>query len=285
MAGSLHEAATKIEIWAFVDYRAFLRALFSFQKQHVGSYSFVSFAGELGLGETSFVRLVVQGRAAFSSLDAKKACRGLGLEGERARYFRLLVLHNGSVEGPRRESLHKALQQMRQTYLAGSLDRAQLEYFSEWFHPIIRELVGLDDFSPDPRWINARLFRRLLPRQIEVSLHLLERIGYIRFSEERKRWVQCEEVVATSPEVRGVGLIRYHQQMLDMAKDSMALVPAAQRSLNALTLRLSPEAVQVAKREIQAMFQRLLALEDMGSQRNDVFQIDVQMFPVTIRHE
>lgn len=280
--GRLQGAAQKLDLWTLDDHRAVLRALLAMARDGKGGYSYLSFARDLGLCETHRIRSVLFSGGCLSRDEGEMIVAALGWEGDHAIYWRALVAA-AIGDALEKRSCIRVLEQVRARNREGSLDRAQLEYFSEWHHAVLRELVGLPDFEADPAWVNSRIYRRLLPRQIEASLRLLARIGYIRFDEESGRYVQCDDVVATSPEVRGIGLIRYHQQMLEMAKDSIAQVPSHERSLNAVTLRLSPEAIAMAKGEISAFVQRLLALEEVGEGRDSIYQIDVQLFPITLK--
>lgn len=273
----------EVPLLRYLNYREYLQALYLAAKRTVRPYSYLTFSGDLGLSESNVARLIIRGRRRLGKRSADEVCRSLQLSREERRYFLLLVAYNNARKPEERERLFQRVLEIRSGAVADALDRARLEYFSEWYHPVLRELVGLPDFDPDPAWVNQHIYRRLLPRQIEVSLKLLERIGFIRFDSELRRWVQAETTIATAPEVGGLGLIRYHKEMLDMAKDSISQVPALSRSLNAMTVRLTPEATQKAKGEIQRFVERILALEEEAGQGSEaIFQLNLQLFPVTV---
>lgn len=271
----------QVRVNQHLNYREYLEALYCAAKELLKPYSYLTFSRDIGLSESNVARLVIRGKRRLGRRAAEDVARCLELAADDRHYFLLLVAHNNARLPEERERLFTQLLKQRSQQVADSLDKSRLEYFSEWYHPVIRELVGLSDFDPDPRWINSQIYRRLLPRQIETSLRLLERIGFVRFCAEQQRWVQTDGTIATAPEVRGIGLVRYHKEMLDMAKDSIAQVPPTHRSLNALTVRLNAENLHQAKTEIAKFVQRVLDLEKEPTQGDDIYQVNLQLFPMT----
>jgi len=49
----------------------------------------------------------------------------------------------------------------------------QYDYFNLWYAPVIREMIQLAQFSPDPVWISKKLKRLITPAQATQALELL----------------------------------------------------------------------------------------------------------------
>jgi len=53
----------------------------------------------------------------------------------------------------------------------------QYKLLSKWYHMVVRALVSLDDFRPDPKFLSRKLRGFVSPAEIEKSLELLVEIG------------------------------------------------------------------------------------------------------------
>jgi uncharacterized protein (TIGR02147 family) len=70
---------------------------------------------------------------------------------------------------------------------------------------------------------------------------------------------------------------------MDLGKRALRTVPSAERDISVLTMTLSPDAFRMVKSEIQAFRKRIakIAVDDANPDR--VFQMNMQLFPVSRR--
>jgi uncharacterized protein (TIGR02147 family) len=229
----------------------------------------------------------MQARRDLSKSSAIKIAETLAMPAEAKKYFLLLVNHNNAREADQREQLMQDIVFCKSQYFTKQdEDGKALEYFQEWYHPVIREMTALDDFQSDPEWINVRLFLKLLPRQIEKSLELLERLGLIRFDAVRQRFVSTGEQVMPSRAVARLAHIRFHQKACDNARESMTVVPANRRDMNVMTLSITEDMAEQIKKIFLAACEQAMRLESSATQKTEVYQVNVQMFALTrLSHE
>lgn len=71
--------------------------------------------------------------------------------------------------------------------------------------------------------------------------------------------------------------------MMRRATQAMAHVPAAQRDISSLTFCVGPEAMKRMKKRIQEFRRELLALAEADAQRSQVLQLNLQLFPLSVR--
>jgi uncharacterized protein (TIGR02147 family) len=249
-------------------------------KDHLAQYSYTQFAQDLGFSASNVIWLVITGRRRLTPTATNRIIVALGLKSGERRYFLTLVKYTNARRPEQRERLFDELVRIKGEALASS-SQEQLEYFSQWYHPVLRELAGLESFQSDPTWIAAQLHFSLLPRQITKSLELLEKLGLIRYDEARGRHIQQSSQVQPDRAVGVMAAIGFHQAMIEMARESITRVPEERRDLNALTVCVSRDGAAKIRAHLQKVCEDILAIEKESSPGEDVYQINLQLFPFT----
>ncbi len=280
---SLRKYSEGLALFRFTTYREYLEDLYKFKKDADAAYSYSQFAEDLGFPAGNGLWLVITGRRKLSPMATKRIIEALQLKNEHRRFFLALVKHNNASRLGERERYLSDMLAIKREMLQEERDAGQdvLEYFSEWYYPIIRELVGLDHFQSDPQWIAQTLFTKILPKQAEHALALLERLELIRYDAERGRHVQTGGQVKLTGDLQAHAIVRYHEKMCDLAREAITRVPAKERDFNTLTLRLT----EAKAKKVQALLLDLCKIMfEMESGENDadaaIYQINTQIFPL-----
>ncbi len=276
-----HETRRNLDITQYASYRDYLRDLYAGVKTSRKSYSFAKFSADLGLSETNVIWLVLNHRRDLSAASARKIAQTLQFNKDEKYYFLTLVDHNNTRRPDQRDALMRELVTRKGNLLQTPQENEALEYFSEWYHPVIRELVSLEDFSADADWVNQKLFLKLTPRQIEDSLKLLVNLGLIRFDETQKRYAPTGEQIFPDRKTGKLAAIRYHQKACDIARESVASVPARRRDLNVLTLSISDEAAMEVSKILYEACEKIMTLEQNVQNKDQIYQVNVQLFALT----
>jgi uncharacterized protein (TIGR02147 family) len=279
----LREIATALPVTRYLSPRDYLKALYDAVKGAADAYSYLQFADDLGFSKTNVLRLVIVGQRPLTSKAAEKIARGLDLHGESRRYWTALVKYANARLPAERERFFKLLLSHKAKAQPAELSATDAEYFGEWYHPVIREVTGLKGFDGDPEWIRARLTFPLRIEQIRRSLELLTTLGYVRFDPSTQRYVRARGRVSTDAEVDSLAIVRYHQKMIEIGRESITVVPVAQRDVRAVTVSLPAAAIPVLKGKIEEWVASVAALEEDLGGGDQVVQVNVQMFPFTKR--
>jgi uncharacterized protein (TIGR02147 family) len=142
-------------------------------------------------------------------------------------------------------------------------------------------MVGLENFSSDPAWMAQHLNAAITEKEIKESLEILEKLGCIRYDPELGRHVKVVKDFESKREVPGVGIIRFHQKMIDLGKESIESVPHKEREIGALTLAVTAEGMDIIKKSLQSFRSYLLFLAASHAEGADtVMQLNMQMFPI-----
>lgn len=266
---------------SFLDYKVYLESLYLALKLKVARYSYGKFAEDLGFNASNIMHQIVRGHRPLTVKAAQRIIDAIGLRGTEKKYLLLLVQYNNSTAVNERESLFNKLVEVKNEVLPTTEDKSWLEFFSEWFHPVVRELVGLPEFKSDPEWISDQIMPRIRPEQAKKSLELLERLGLILWDEKNNRYVQTEKRIVTGQRVRGIGFTRYHQHMIDMGKESLTRVPGSARDISAVTVSVDLITYQKMKAMAHEFQMKMLDVAETASEPDRIYQLNIQLFPFT----
>ncbi|MCX6127047.1 MAG: TIGR02147 family protein [Proteobacteria bacterium] len=279
------DIAASIDITAHLDVRDVLLALYKSAKSDLISWSWIEMADRLGFGKTNIVHLFSLGKRPLSIKAGEKISSAVGWRGHRKAYWAILVEWQAERDPATREILFRKLYAIREKKATNQLNFSQYEYFDHWYYPAVRELVALADFRSDPEWIAKTLIPPIRVDEAKKSLELLEGLNMIRFDETLMRYVVTQERVATGDNIDSISLVRYHQHMLDHAKDSITGVSEDLRDINAMTIKCDAKVMGEIKRELAMLRLRLLDLSEKNTTGDTVVQLNMQMFPLSKKVE
>jgi uncharacterized protein (TIGR02147 family) len=75
--------------------------------------------------------------------------------------------------------------------------------------------------------------------------------------------------------------IRYHQKMIEAAKEAIAKIPPERRDINAITITIGHNDFVRAIEILHDAIKKILQLEANSQLRTDVYQLNIQLFPFT----
>ncbi len=277
----LRVATDRVPVTDFLSYRDYLAKLYAELKRDNPSYSYAQLGEDLGFSRSNVLWLVITGRRKLTLKAIVRVVSALSLTGTDRKYLETLQRY-GSVRRPdEREQVLRDLVELKTKTVTSEAGKKALEYFSEWQHPVLREMIGLREFVAESNWINARLVLKLTPMEIRRSLELLERLALITYDRKRGRYVQTGGQVLPDRDVERLASVRFHQKMCDIARETVTRVPAARREMNTMTLCVSDEIAMQAGAILHKACEQIMKLEAETKSREQVYQVNVHLFPFT----
>ena len=267
------------DVFLYLDYRAFLRAYYEHKKER-SNFSYRAFSRRAKLRSPNYLKLVIDADRNLTEQMAGRFAAACGLEGDPARYFKLLVSFNQARTLDDRNAVYVKLKRYRRYRDVHKLSLAQDVYHSRWYLPAIRELVCSVDFREDPAWIASRLSPSIRPREAAVAITTLLELGLL-VRDEDGELRQGDMTVSTGPEVRSLHLANFHRSMIQHAAGSLDRHAADQRDISSLTLCLGESGLSQLKRAVQRFRRELLELSELESEPRQVVQVNFQLFPLT----
>jgi len=270
------------KVTSFVTYQEYLESLYNEVKTKVKPYSWIEFANDLGFSRTNVLRLFVNNERLLTSKSAVKISLALGLVGAEKRYFENLVKFQNSKKTQDRDQYFIKMLGEKNKNTYGELDERQTKYLSEWYFPVLRELFANSKSLKDPEAIRDALNFPLRLDTIKLALEQLLKMEYLVQDEFGKISVK-DSLVETPKHVDSLSVTRFHQQMIDLGKESLTRVKEDERSIQALTVRLNPKSFANLQQKLSDLIAEALAMEEASG--GDVYQLNIQLFPFLKRGE
>ncbi len=269
-----------VDVFRYLDYRAFLGAVYQAQKERGLSYR--AFAKRAQVGAPNYLKLVIEGERNLSPELAERFATAAGLTDEAAQYFCCLVRFCQAKGAAERAAEHEHLLAFKRYRDAHRLDASHADYHRAWYVPAIRELVTSSDFVEDARWIARKLLPPIKTQEAKSALRTLLKLGLLARDAQGKL-VQTSAIVSTGAETQGVHIARYHAEMMARAVAAIDVVPSGERDVSSLTVCVSDAGLLRLKRRMQELRRELLALAqaEPAHERTRVAQLNMQLFPLS----
>lgn len=273
-------SASRVSVFDYKDYRAFLNDWYADAKTRGPGFSHRAFAKRAGLGSTNFFMLVMQGKRNLTESSIKMVMRGLKLNKQEQEFFHNLVFFNQAKTHEDKDSYYRKLLQSKKFRQAKPIEKESYEYYSSWYHPVVRELVAAVDFDGTPEWIASRISPPITPVQAAKSIELLERLGFVERTDSGK-WRQVSTIISTGPEVTSIIVHRYHKELLGLSMSVMDKLSMKERDVSSLTLGVKRERLPEIMARIREFRQEILKMVSMDTEPEEVAQLNIQFYPVT----
>lgn len=268
-------------IFGYLDYRKYLADAFAAMQAADPKYSYRQFARDAGYGSPNFLQQLKTGSRKLNLMALEGTVRVLKLNRKEADYLRTLVGFDEARSFEERERYYQNLLRIRSREAVKPIEHKQFQYFSQWYHPVVRELAVMEEFRGDPERIAAHIVPAVSGAQVERSIALLAELGMIRKDPSSGRWVQSENVISTSSEVSSIALKGFHKRMIQLSGESIDRFTGKERDVRGLTLALTEEGYARTKAKIESMWEEIIVLAQKEKGADKVFQVNFQLFPVS----
>ncbi|MBI2082313.1 MAG: TIGR02147 family protein [Deltaproteobacteria bacterium] len=266
------------DLFNYLNYRHFLKDYYREAKEKRGAlFSFRTFSRLAGLKSPNFLKLVMEGKRNLGPQGIRGFSKALHLNKEESSFFEALVNFNQAPNDSERNQWYETLSRSRRYREIKQIEKDYFVYYSRWYYPAVRELVLLPDFKEDPQWIAERLFPPITPREAKVALELLLELGFLKRNSSG-HLIQATRNMTTDREVVSLAIANFHREMIQKAAESIEKTPPEKRDISSLTLALSKEKFEEAKRRIQDFRRELNILLSDDQKVDSVYQLNFQIF-------
>lgn len=265
------------DVFAYMDYREFVRDAFEELKETRKSFSHRAFARMAGFSSSNYMMLIMQGKRNLSSEGIQKVAKALKLRKREAEFFENLVRFNQSKTDAEKNFYYGRIASNRKYAESRRLEKGQFEYYSKWYIPAIREMALLGDFKEDPEWIALRLMPHIAPRDAAHALKLLIDIGLL-VRDEKGRLAQHDKHIASGDEVASLAVTNFQREMIERAAASIDASPPESREIGSVTFAVSKEKLAEAKEMIREFRSQLAGFLAEEEDADEVYQFNFQLF-------
>lgn len=226
------------------------------------AYSLRAFSRSLGI-DSSTVSAIMKGSRPLTIKSARKIIQGLD------------IVNPVEVQAIIAETFAAKEEKVVLSYEELSLEKA--EAIAQWENFSIMAVLELDHFKASERNISERLN---IP--LGTVMECLDRLGRLGLVVKTSSgWKLTGKNISTPSDIPSAALREGHRQFMNKALYSMENDPVELRDISGITMAVSKEKLPEARIMIQNFRRKLSALMETG-ERDAVYRLNVQLFPVTV---
>jgi uncharacterized protein (TIGR02147 family) len=268
-----------VNIFEYTDFREYLKAYFKDRKIADPKFSHRWLAGRLDLATSNFIMLVMQGKRTLSPLLRSKISEVFKHPRKEAEYFENMVNFIQAKSGKEKDLYFSRMTAFRKNVKVDKIKEWQYEYYSNWYNPVVRELITNTGCDGSPESICKLLQPSITPSQAKRSIDLLLKLGMIK--KTRSRYEQTASLITTDPEVNSLAVVNFHHAMGNLAVEALERIPKTERNITSCTIQVTAEVFDVMRKKIEDFREELLTLTDSVNEGERVYQLNFQLFPVS----
>lgn len=270
----------KFNIFLYTDYRSLLNDYYSYQKKVMKSFSFRFFASKANVSQSMF-KDIISGRRRLSLAVMQKYASAMNLTQKETDYFGAVVQFVNCKSSDEKNYHFTSMLRLRGNCEIKILDESRYEFFSNWYHSAIRELVTLPEFREDHGWIAKKCVPGITAQQARKSIDTMLRIG-ILCRDQNGKLQPADPIISSEYEMKSLILRNFHTEMISLAKEALERFEPSQREISSLTLGVSYKCYERIKERIRSFKEELLnmVIEDTDVSEM-VCQCNFQLFPLS----
>jgi uncharacterized protein (TIGR02147 family) len=269
----------KIKPSDYTDYKDFLADVYNQLKAADPNYSYTEFSEDLDLGKCKASYKIIRGERPLTVKAAKRIAQKLGIRNKERQYFVSLV-ETARTKHTSEDDDFKKLIAIKKDEVTNEFSKQHLEFFANWYNAAILELFQLPDCRGDPDWIAQHINPRVSPGKIRKSLELLKSLGYLT-DDGDGGLKSCVQNIETPKEILGLAFMRFHEQMIQLSKESLTNFRAKERHITGATLAIPAEMKETIIDEAEQFYERIMNLANEQDHKDTVYQINFQLFPIS----
>jgi uncharacterized protein (TIGR02147 family) len=270
-------------IYQYTNYRTFLKDFYEEKKSGDG-FTYRDFSKIAGVNSSSWLLHLIKGIKNLSNESIIKISKALGLSASEGDYFELIVHFTQAKDNDTKDFFYRKMLACKKNLNISQLSEEHYDYYTKWYHPVVRSLVSKVAFGNDYGLLAARLVPRITAREAKSSVALLAKLGLI-IKDDGGNWVAAEPILSTGDEVMSLNIVNYHQQVSRLAENAFDRSAREERDISALTLGISMETFNLIKSRLQSFRKEIMAIVKGSENPDRVFQLNLQFFPVSRKEE
>lgn len=267
-------------IFEYVDYRKYLADYYDHMKGSTKFFTYRYFSQKAGFKSPNQLQLIIQGKRNLTESALFRICGFVKLNQSEIEYFKDLVAYNQAKTLEERNFHYQKLLGNKKCENIRSLEQAQFEFFTKWYHAAVRELVAFPLFRGGEQEIAKRLWPDVTPAQVRKSIALLERFGLIKKNPDGT-FSQTAGGITVSPEVHSMALVQYHQEMLEISRRALSEHPFEDLNVSSVTVGVSKQTYEAIRVELEQFRKKILVMASEEKAAERVYQLNFQLFPLT----
>ncbi len=264
-------------VWFYSDWRVYLQDWLADRRERGVPASNRYIAQKMGINSASWLTSISQGKKGLSRQSANKLSSVIGHSPDEARFFETMVSCDQATGIDERNNYHRELGRMRQARQVQLLADTQFEYYGQWYHSVIRALIGAFGFDGNIEKLAANCLPPISTAQAKSSVALLEKLGLVQ-KKETGEWILPSTAVKSGAGNKDA-VENFQREAMRLAQEALDRFSPMERDISTLTIGVSDETAGKIRELISNTRRRIVELANADETASRVWQINFQVFP------
>ncbi len=269
-----------ILVFDYFDYRKFLHDYYEWKRTRHSFFSYRYICRRIGMDHGSFIKML-QGQRHLPLKSIQKVAEVFDLGRRKAEYFELLVLYGRAKTERETKRYFEQLISFKELGVK-NVEAGQYEFYQKWYYTAIRELVGIGEFGDDYEKLASMLDPPIKKSEAQKAIQLLKSLGFIR-KNDKGIYELVSRYITTGDAWGAVAVRAFQRDTMRQAIDAIGAFGKKERDISTVTLTLNDNGMDMAKEKVSQFHRELLEISNMCGKADRVYQINIQLFPMSKR--
>jgi uncharacterized protein (TIGR02147 family) len=274
----------------FTDFRKYLLEYYEYRrelsKKDLRPYNYSVFSAAADIKSPNYLKMIIDGKRNLSPDMIGKFAKALSLNKEQTEEFAIMVNFSQASDPADRNLYLKQLSEIRvsQQLKSGEIDKKTWDKIPNWVSWILYAMIDQKDVVFKADKLRELLRGKATPNEINDALQSLIASGEVTQDPETGVLKKAHNLI-DSPDEVPVALVRKLQaQLMYLGLESLFQDSAADREFGSLTLSLTKSEFEALKFQLRKMRKEINkdnSIKRMQGPGDRVYQLNLQLFPVT----
>jgi uncharacterized protein (TIGR02147 family) len=268
------------DLFAYTDYRKFLRDFFDECRKNKNFLSLRYYAGKLGLDPGNFIK-ILNGERHLSTKTILQTINFLKLSPREADYFQTLVAFAKAKKQSDIKGHFERLAAMKRVE-PFEITTAMAEFYRAWYHTAVAGLLSYYSFNGDYTALARQLFPSITVKQAKESIRLLTRTGIIK-KDSQGHLRTVHDLITTGDKWHAAAIHEYQRESIKLAELALDELPKTMRDISTVSFAVSEEdfnEICSLAKDFRSSVMRIARESEITDR---VCQVNIQIFPLTRR--
>ena len=282
------------ELSQYMDYRKYLGDFYAYKreqtKKDIRPYSYQMFSAAANIKSPQYLRLIIEGKRNLSIDMVAKFAKALNLQKEQTEELKNLVNYTQATDPSERNRYLKELMEKRvnQKIKSGEIDSKAWEKVPGWVAWILYSMVDQKNVTFETAQLKQLLGEKATLDEIQDALKKLLDAGELVRDPATGAIKKARPLMENADNIPVALVKKLQAELLYLGMESLFQDDPTEREFGTVTLSLTEKEFEEIKFKLRQMRKSMTkdnSIARSHSEGDRIYQLNIQLFPVTKRVE
>lgn len=266
------------DLFDYTDYRQFMADLYAYRKSQNPHFSYRYMGAKMDL-DSGFLAKVIQGKMHLTLKSIEGIVKFCKFQAKEREYFETMIKY-GRAKGDQDALLYLEKLVSLKGIHTEIIEEKKYRFYTKWYYSAIRALLGYYPFTGDFTAIANQLNPKISTDEAQEAIELLLDLGFLRQNEEDQFYL-TDRMITTGDSWRSEAIHSFQKETLKLALAGIDRHSKEMRDFSTITVAVSHEDLAEIRLRAKDFRQSILQMKTGRDQQDVVYQINIQVLPLT----